>query len=115
MKSAIGGEGIPQQFFRSRIDQFLRCVHCGRILAQKHRAVDCEVMIMGAVHRIDIQCTLPLQILAVCRDRLLIVDDDISVVPAEHIDMRRHVNQVTGVGHQFAQPVTGSQRPLREG
>ncbi len=32
----------------------------------------------------------------------------------EHVDMRRHVDQVAGIGHQRAQGVGGLQRPFRE-
>ena len=38
--------------------------------------------------------------------------DDALVVAAQHVDVRRHVDQMTRVGHQVAQFVAGAQRAL---
>ncbi len=106
--------GNAQQLFRRGVDQFLRRHDRRRVLAHEHRAVDHEVMVVGAIERIDVHRPFARQILAVDGHRLLIIDDDVAIVAAQHIDMGRHMDQVAGLGHQLAQPVARPKRPLRE-
>jgi hypothetical protein len=54
------------------------------------------------------------KVLAVHDDRLLVVDDDVTIVAAQHVDMGRHVHEMAGIRHEVAQPVAGAQRALRE-
>jgi hypothetical protein len=72
------------------------------------------VVVVGAVERIDVERSLAGQELAVGDDGLLVVDQHVAVVAAEHVDVGRHVDEVAGVGHQVAQPVARPQGPLRE-
>ena len=37
----------------------------------------------------------------------------VRIFPAQHIDMRRHVLQMTGIRHQVDQRIAGVQGPLR--
>ena len=93
------------------------CAAChGRpVLAEEHRPVDGEVVVVGAVERVDVHRPLAGQELAVGDDRLLVVDQHVAVVAAEHVDVGGHVDQVPGIRHQIAQPVARPQRALREG
>ena len=103
-----------QQFLGRGVDQLLRRGDGRRVLAEEHGAVDDEVMVVAAVHRIDVEGALARQVLAVDHDGLLVVDDDVAIVAAQHVDMGRHVHEMARIGHEVAQPVAGAQRTLRE-
>ena len=83
-------------------------------LAEEHRAVDLEVVVVAAVERVEVERALALEVLAIGLDRPLVPRDDVAVAAAQHVDVRRHVLQVPGVGHEPAQLVRRRQRALRK-
>ena len=83
-------------------------------LAQEERAVDLEVVVVAAVERVEVERALALQVLAIGLDGPLVPRDDVAVAAAQHVDVRRHVLQVPGVGHEPAQLVGRRQRALRK-
>jgi hypothetical protein len=72
------------------------------------------VQVVVAIHRVDVERPLALEELAVGDDGPLVVDNDVSIVAAQHVDVRRHVHQMARVRHQVAQVVARTQRALRE-
>ena len=82
----------------------------GLILAEKHRAVDREVEVVDDVDQVDARIVRIGEEPAVGRQRLLVIEQNVIVVPAQHVEMRRHVDEVTGIGDDLAQPVAGPQR-----
>ena len=83
-------------------------------LAQEERAVDLEVVVVTAVERVEVERALALQVLAIGLDGPLVPRDDVAVAAAQHVDVRRHVLEVPGVGHEPAQLVGRGQRALRK-
>ena len=67
--------------------------------AQKHRTVDHEMVIVLAVAGIDVERAPLLIELEVGLDRRLIPVHHVLVMPAQNIYVRRHVDQVSGIGH----------------
>ena len=104
--------GHPQQCLRRGVDQLLRRFDRRGVLAKEHGAIDDEVMVVGAIHRVDVQRAVALQILAVGDDGFLIIDDDVAIITAEHVDMGRHMGKMTAIRHHVAQPITGPERQL---
>ena len=70
---------------------------------------------MDARQRVKIERALVGQVDAVGRDRAVIGAHRFVVMPAAHVDMRRHVAQMARVGHQFAQRIAGAQGFFRGG
>ena len=103
-----------QHRLRNRGDQFLGQGDCGLVLAEKHRAVDREVEIVDDVDQVDARIVRISEEPAVGRQRLLVIEQNVIVVPAQHVEMRRHVDEVTGIGDDLAQPVAGPQCYLRK-
>ncbi len=113
-QSAIGGTSSLQQLLREQVAIISsRRLERRLELAEEHRAVELEVVVVAAVERVEVERPLALEELAVGRDRLLVPDDDVVVVAAEHVDVGRHVQQVAGIGHEVAQLVAGAQRAFR--
>ena len=110
----MGGDCDAQHRLRDRGDQLLGCRNRGGVLAEEHRAIDGEVEIVDDVDQVDARIVRIGEKLAVGRQRLLIVDEDVVIVPAQHIEVRRHVDEMTRVRHDLPQPIAGAQRPLRE-
>ena len=72
-KSAIGGDGILSS--ASGVVSISSCAACDgrRVLAEEHRAVDHEVMIVDAVERVEVHHAFALDELAVGDDGLLVL------------------------------------------
>ena len=104
----------PQHGFRNRRDQFLGRRDRRRVLAEEHRAIDREMEIVDDIDQVDAGIVGVGEKLAVGLQRLLIIDQHVAVMPAQHVEMRRHVDEVAGIRHDVAQPVAGAQRAFRE-
>ena len=70
-----------------RVDRF----HCGAELAKEHCAVQLEMVIVGAIHRVEIHRAVVLPIQQVGVDASVVTSNHILVVAAQDIDMGRHV------------------------
>ena len=68
-------------------------------MAQKHRAVDHEMVIVLAVASVNVKRTPLLVELEVGLNRRLIPVHHVLVMPAQNIYVRRHVDQVSCIGH----------------
>ena len=102
-QSAIGGTSMRSSSSRQRRDHLVRRLERRLELAEEHRAVELEVVVVAAVERVEVDRPLAREVLAVGDDRALVPVDDVAVVAAQHVDVRRHVQQVAGVGHEVAQ------------
>ena len=108
-----GRRGDAQHFLGHGLDQFVGSGDGGRVLAEEHRAVGGEVVIVHPVARIEVHRSGAVVELAVRDDRLLIPVHRVAVVAALHVDVRGHVHQMAHIGGQLAQTVAGYQRRLR--
>jgi hypothetical protein len=108
---------------RLYLEQLLRQV-CGHLirglqgrlaLAQEHRAIKLEVIVVAAIERIEVERPLAFQIDPIGDDGPGIGHHHLPVVAAENVDVGGHVLQVAGIRHQAAQIVAGSKRPLGMG
>ena len=79
------------------------------ILAKEHRAVDRELVIVHPVGCVEVQIACRLNDPEVCFDPLLVPKQRVFVGPALHVDVRRHVDEVPRVRHQFAQMIARNQ------
>lgn len=70
--------------------------------AAEHRPVDDEVIVMAAVERIEILRPRALQVLGVGLDRPAVPFHHRGIVPAQHVDVGRHVLEVAGIGNEVA-------------
>ena len=82
--------------------------------AEEHRPVDREVAVVRVVERVEPDPALVRDVLLVDLDRPQVPLQRALVVAAQHVDVRRHVHQVAGVGDERAQLVGDRQRPLGE-
>ncbi len=98
----------PQQLCRNRRDQFVRRADRFLIVAEKHRAVELEMVIVGTIGRVEVERALAFEVLAVGHDGVGVVGHDIVILAAEHVDMGRHMLQMPGIRDQPAQPVAGA-------
>lgn len=105
----------PQQFLRDRLLQPRRGLQGGLRLAQEHRSVDLEVVVVRAVERVEVHRAGPLQGLLVGGDRGAVVRHDPAVVAAQHLQVRGHVQEMPGVRHQAPQPVRHGQGQFGRG
>ncbi len=55
-----------QQCLGERGDHLIRRVQCGLVLAQKHGAVELEMVVVAAVERVKIIRSFPVQVFSVC-------------------------------------------------
>ena len=85
------------------------------VLAQEHRPVRLEVVVVAAVQGVEVRRALVLQVPAVGDDRGVVAGHHVLVVAAQHVDVGGHVDQVPGVGDQVDQRVAGLQGPLGMG
>ena len=60
-------------------------------LAQEHRAVDLEVIVVTAVDGVEVLRTRASQIFSVGDDCDIITGDDVLIMPAKHVDVGGHV------------------------
>ncbi len=67
---------------------------------------------MLAIPGIDIECTFAGIIFQVGLNRLLVPVHHIVIMPAQHVDMGRHMHKMPGVRYQRAQHITRLQRGL---
>ena len=105
----------PQQFLRHGLERPAHRPQRRFDLAKEHRAVDDEMVIVQPVAGIDVvRPALPPEPL-VRQHRRLVPVHHVLVMPAEHVDMRGHMDQVARIGHQRPQRVAGLQRLLGEG
>ena len=104
----------PQHLFGHRLGRTPQRAPCGLDLAQEHRPVDREMVVVEPVARVDVERPLGAPVLEVGADRGLVPVHHVVVVPAKHVDMRRHVDQVPGIRHQRAQRIRRAQRLFRE-
>lgn len=63
------------------------------------------MIVVYAIQRIKILCAVLMPILQISLNTGLIALHDILIVPAQHIDVRRHVFKMLGIGYQIAQLV----------
>ena len=97
-QSAIGGTSTAQQLLAGASRPARRRPRAPARLPEEHRAVDLEVVVVAAVERVEVHRPLAREELAVGLDRRARCQvDHVAVVPAEHVDVRRHVLQVPGV------------------
>ena len=104
-----------QHLLRSGLSHPLHSTHGRLELAQKHRAIDHEMVIVLAIAGIDVERAPLLIELEVGLDRRLIPVHHVLVMPTQNIYVRWHVDQVPGIGHQPAQRIAGLQRLFRKG
>ncbi|EPJ34863.1 hypothetical protein STAFG_8053 [Streptomyces afghaniensis 772] len=74
-------------------------------LAEEHGPVDLEVVVVRPVEGVEVHRAGPPVELLVGGDRVAVGRDDPAVVAAQDVEVRGHVVQVPGVGHDAAQPV----------
>ena len=82
----------PQQVVRDDRGDVVGGLQRGVELPQEHRAVHLEMQVVAAVEGVEVERALPRQELAVGDDRLAVFDDDVEVVPAQQVDVGRHVH-----------------------
>ena len=104
--------GDAQHRLGHGLDQLVGRGNGGRVLAEEHRAVGSEVVIVDPVAGVEIHRPGALVELAVRDDRLLVPVHRVAVVAALDVDVGGHVHEVAHVGGQLAQPVAGDQRRL---
>ena len=104
-----------QHLLRSGFGHPLHSTHGWLELAQKHRAVNHEMVIVLAVAGIDVERTPLLIELKVSLDRRLIPVHHVLVMPAQNIYVCWHVDQMPGIWHQSAQRIASLQRLFRKG
>jgi hypothetical protein len=102
-----------QELLGDRCDQRVGRLQRGPPAAGEHRAVDPEVVVMRAIQRVEVEPPGLLDVAIIGEDRSLVVIDHAPVVPQRNIDVRRHVHEMAGVGHQPAERVGGVERLLR--
>ncbi|MNG35976.1 hypothetical protein D3C84_1228630 [compost metagenome] len=66
------------------------------------------MVVVAAVQGVEVDRPFLCQVLAVGLDRPVIGDHGATVITAEHVDVRRHVTQVSGIRHQVAQDIAGA-------
>ena len=108
-----GRRGDAQQLLGHGLDQLVGGGDGGRVLAEEHRTIGGEVVIVDPVARVKIHRPGAVVELAVRDDRLLVPVHRVAVVAALDVDVGGHVHQVAHVGGHLAQPVAGDQRHLR--
>ena len=84
-----------------------------RVLAEEHRAVGGEMVVVHAIAGVEIHRPGAVVELAVGDDRLLVPVHRVAVVAALDVDVGGHVHEVAHVGADLAQPVAGEQRRFR--
>ena len=93
-QSAIGGVSTRSSSSGMAARSSSAASSAASLLAQEHRAVDLEVVVVRPVERVEVHRSLARQELLVGRDRVGVAGDDPPVVPAQHVDVGRHVPQV---------------------
>ena len=99
--------------FGDGLQQALRRVHRGPVVAEEHRPVEHEVVVVGEGEREPGSGGLALEELPVGGDGAGVPLHRRVVVPALDVDVGGHVPQVAGVGHEVAQAVGRAQCALR--
>ncbi len=102
--------GNAQEFLRHRLDQLVGGSNRRIVLAQEHRAVGREVIIVYTVARVEIHRPDVVVELTVGDDGLLVPQHRVTIVAALDVDVRRHVGEVAHIGADLAQPIAGDQR-----
>ena len=92
-----GRRGNAQHRLGHGLDQFVGGGDGGRVLAEEHRAVGGEVVIVHAVAGVEIHRPGAVVELAVRDDRLLVPVHRVAVVAALDVDVGGHVHQVAHV------------------
>ena len=69
-------------------------------LAEEHRAVDREVVVVAAVDGVEVVRAREREVAAVGARGGLVPDHHVAVVAAQHVDVGRHVHEVAGVGDE---------------
>ena len=105
----------PQQVLGDRRGQLVRSLQGGLRLAEEHRAVDLEVVVVRPVQRVEVHPAPAGPELLVGLDRGVVGRHDARIVAAQHVQMRRHVPQVARVRHQVAEQVPGAEGGFRGG
>jgi hypothetical protein len=72
------------------------------------------VAVVRVVERVEPDPALARDVLLVDLDRAQVRLERALVVAAQHVDVRRHVHQVAGVGDERAQLIGDRERALRE-
>ena len=96
------GRGHRQRLGSQLCGQLVGGLQSDAGLAAEHRRVDDEMQVVGSVERIEVQRALTFDEPAVGLDGGQVGGHRAVVVAAQHVDVGRHVLQVTGVGHESA-------------
>ena len=90
-----------QQIDRDFVYHFLSSSHGGLVLTEKHRAVYREVVIVDAVSGIKIHTPLSFGDFEISLYAFLVPVQSVAILPALNVDVGRHVDEMSGVWHQF--------------
>ncbi len=101
----------PHQIFGNRLDHLPRRFHCRLVLPEKHRAVELEVVVVRSIKRVEVHPAFEVVELPVGRDAIGVGFDNVVVVTAKDVDVRRHVLEVAPIRHQVAQHIAGLVAP----
>ena len=101
-----------QQSLRQARNHLAGRRHRRLVLAEEHRTIGFEVIIVAAVEGIEVGRARMVHILAVGGDAGVVPIDHGLVVAAQHVDVSGHVLEMAAVGHQAAQPVGCLERLL---
>ena len=105
----------PEQFLRNRRRELVRGLQGGPRVAQEHRAVELEVVVVRSVQGVEVHRARARTELLVGGDRGGVGGHHAPVVAAQHVEMGRHMPQMARIRHQVAQPLPGPQRVLGSG
>ena len=101
-----------EQLLRDQSGQAVGGVERGLRLAEKHRAVDLEVVIVRPVQGVEVDRSPLGDEPLVGGDRGCIAGHHAAIVAAQYVEVRGHVPQVPGVGDEVAKQVGGEERIL---
>ncbi|MNH37746.1 hypothetical protein D3C79_986920 [compost metagenome] len=81
----------PQEVFDEGIGQLIGGLQGRLVLAEEHRRIEFEVVIVAAVQGVEIDRALLSQVQAVGLDCPVIGDHGPAVIATEQVDVRRHM------------------------
>ena len=99
--------GNAQHRLGHGLDQLVGGGDGRRVLAEEHRAISGEMVVVHPVAGVEVHRPGAVVELAVSDDRFLVPVHRVAVVAALDVDVGRHVHQVAHVGADLAQPVAG--------
>ena len=98
----------PQQLLGQIGDHLVCRLECRLVLAEEHRAIEPEVIVVAPIERIEILRPPLLEEFAVAGDGPAVPVAYILVVAAQHVDVGRHVHEVARIGNDGAQRIGGA-------